>query len=228
MGRETKPQGKVTIKWSSKFAYAIGLITTDGCLSSDKRHISLVSKDKEQIDNFIGCLGLTNSIGNHNVGSINPALRVQFGDVLFFRFLVSIGLTPHKSKTLRGITVPNKYFFDFLRGHFDGDGTFYSYWDPRWRSSFMFYTEFLSASEKHIIWLRKTIDSFLHIHGHLNKSKRVGSVFQLKYAKKESLKLLKRMYYNKNVICLKRKKDKIAKALEVNSRAGAVTVARPA
>jgi hypothetical protein len=213
MGRGTKPQGKVTIKWSSKFAYAIGLITTDGCLSSDKRHISLVSKDKEQIDNFIECLGLTNSIGNHNVGSINPALRVQFGDVLFFRFLVSIGLTPHKSKTLRGIKVPNKYFFDFLRGHFDGDGTFYSYWDPRWRSSFMFYTCFDSASKMHIEWLRSKIKQRLGISGHITKSIN-DSVYQLKYAKADSLKLLPKLYYDDGVVCLSRKRTKIEKVLK--------------
>ncbi len=214
MGRRgTKPQGKVAIQWSPKFAYAIGLITTDGCLSSDKRHISLVSKDKEQIDNFIGCLGLTNSIGNHNVGSINPALRVQFGDVLFFRFLISIGLTPHKSKTLRGITVPNKYFFDFLRGHFDGDGTFYSYWDPRWRSSFMFYTCFDSASKMHIEWLRSKIKKHLGISGHITKSIN-DSVYQLKYAKADSLKLLPKLYYDDGVVCLSRKRTKIEKVLK--------------
>ena len=47
-----KPLGKTKIKWSANFAYAIGLLTTDGNLSKDKRHISLTSKDLEQIENF--------------------------------------------------------------------------------------------------------------------------------------------------------------------------------
>lgn len=51
--------------------------------------------------------------------------------------------------------IPGKYFFDYLRGCFDGDGCFYSYWDPRWRSSHMFYLEFISASKNHIDWLQK-------------------------------------------------------------------------
>jgi hypothetical protein len=50
--RGQKPKGKVKIVWSSNMSYAIGLLTTDGCLSSDGRHILLTSKDKEQLNNF--------------------------------------------------------------------------------------------------------------------------------------------------------------------------------
>lgn len=41
-----KPLSKIKIKWSPKFAYCIGLITSDGNLSKDGRHISFTSKDK--------------------------------------------------------------------------------------------------------------------------------------------------------------------------------------
>ena len=64
---------------------------------------------------------------------------------------------PRKSLTMGKLKIPNKYFFDFLRGCFDGDGCFYSYWDPRWRSSHMFYLEFVSASKKHINWLQNEL-----------------------------------------------------------------------
>lgn len=40
-----KPKGK-PVKWSPKIAYAVGLITTDGSLSKDGRHIDLTSKDR--------------------------------------------------------------------------------------------------------------------------------------------------------------------------------------
>src|SRR3989344_1036593 len=129
-----RPQNKVRIKWSPEFAYAIGLLTTDGNLSPDGRHITLVSNDKEQIITFRRCLGLNNKISNNMSGtSKRLGFRIQFGDVNFYKFLLSIGLMPNKSKILGEIKIPDKYFFDFLRGHFDGDGTFYSYWDPRWK-----------------------------------------------------------------------------------------------
>lgn len=139
--------------------------------------------------------------------------RVQFSDVLFYNFLLSIGFTPAKSKTIGVIKIPQKYFFDFLRGCFDGDGSFYSYWDPRWRSSFMFYTVFISASRPHIDWIRDELRGKLKVKGHITRDSK-KSTHQLKYAKRESLKILKKMYYTTTVLCLSRKRQKIEKALK--------------
>lgn len=208
------PQGKVKIEWSAEFAYAIGLLATDGNLSPDGRHIIFTSKDLELVEHFKLCLGIDNSIGRKASGILGEKkyFVVQFGDVAFYRFLLDIGLTPRKSLTLGSVNISEEYFRDFLRGSLDGDGTFYSYWDPRWRSSFMFYTVFLSASEKHIIWLRTEIYNHLKIKGHITKAK-TDSVYCLKYAKAESLKLLRCVYYNDEVVCLSRKRIKIEKAL---------------
>ena len=209
-----KPLGKVRIRWSPDFAYAIGLLVTDGCLSSDKRHIILTSKDREMIENFKTCLAVQNKISNHRSGAGTYGFRIQFGDVLFYDFLNRIGLSSRKSKILPRIDVPREYFFDFLRGHFDGDGCFYSYWDSRWRSSFMYYTTFNSASEKHLLWLRAEISAEAGVHGHMIKTGKTP-MYTLRYAKAESLKLLPRMYYNADVVCLSRKRKKIVSALTV-------------
>ncbi|OHA28631.1 MAG: hypothetical protein A3E92_03150 [Candidatus Taylorbacteria bacterium RIFCSPHIGHO2_12_FULL_42_34] len=211
----SRPQSKVKIEWSPEFAYAIGLLTTDGSLSIDGRHINFTSKDVELVELFKKCLNLQNRIGlKSGVTKIKNISQVQFGDVNFYKFLQSIGLMPRKTKLLAALEVPDWYFFDFLRGHFDGDGTFYSYWDPRWKSSFMYYTVFISASLGHIRWLQKKIFQLLQIKGHLNHS---GAVHQLKYAKKESLKMLDKLY-NGKVVCLTRKYLKIRDALFIMGR----------
>lgn len=214
--RGAKPKGKVKIEWSPEFAYAIGLITSDGNLSPNGRTINFTSKDLKLVELFQKCLGTKNKVGRKARGgeTVKKYYVVQIGDVLFYRFLETIGLTRNKSKTLKNLIIPDQYFFDFLRGHFDGDGTFYSYWDPRWRSSYMFYTEFLSASKQHIDWLREKLNKFLNISGHITTSRR-SSVFQLKYAKAESLKLFPKLYYNVRVACLSRKRTKIGKALQL-------------
>jgi hypothetical protein len=215
--RGQKPMGKVKIKWSANFAYAIGLIVTDGCLYNNGRHINLVSKDIDQIENFLKCLKINNKIKQHHSGNKNLAWRVQIGDVNFYRFLESIGITSAKSKTVNAIKIPNRYFFDYLRGAFDGDGTFYSYWDKRWKSSHMFYLEFVSASKKHISWLQEEIQSRTKAHGHITNDGN-GSVIQLKYAKKEALEIIEKMYYTPRVICLSRKKLKIQRALRIENK----------
>jgi len=210
--RGTQPKGKVRIKWSPDFAYAIGLLATDGCLSTNGRHVIFVSKDLEQVENFKNILKLDSKIGNNYSGTGNLSYRVQFGDILFCNFLRGIGIFENKSKTIGVLKIPHKYFFDFLRGSFDGDGTFYSYWDKRWKSSFMFYMEFISASKKHIDWIREEVFLKIKISGHITKAKN-NSCYQLKYAKRESQILLKKLYYKNNLICLSRKRLKIKKIL---------------
>ncbi|MDP3661309.1 MAG: hypothetical protein Q8R17_00415 [bacterium] len=217
MGRPgPKPRHKVIVKWSPDFAYAIGLLATDGNLSPDGRHLNLTSKDLEQVQNFQKALSIAYNIGRKGNG-MNKEKKyyvVQFGDVFFYAFLEKIGLHKRKSKTLGPLSIPDKYFFSFLRGVFDGDGSTYSYWDKRWKSSFMFYLGFASASRAFIDWLQIKIKEAVGSVGHVTKDRR-GSTLQLKYAKAESFKVLKRMYSKPNVMCLSRKRLKIEKMLAI-------------
>src|SRR3989344_9295812 len=185
--RGPKPRKIIDTKWRANLAYAIGLLATDGCLSSDGLLIDFTSKDREQLLNFSKCLGVDFLIGDKWSGSSDRCLRIQFKNRIFYDFLLSIGLTPKKSLTMGKLAIPDKYFFDFLRGSFDGDGCFYSYWDSRWRSRFMFYLTFASASQKHILWLQEEIYNRLLIKGHISKAQRKGSIYSLRYAKKEAL-----------------------------------------
>ena len=201
--------------WTSNFAYAVGLMTTDGNLSSDGRHMTFVSKDLDQIKNLVRIFNIKSKIGLKRGGysKIKKYYFIQFGNVKLYRFLLNLGLHPNKTKTLRELRMPDRYFGHFLRGHFDGDGYSYSYWDRRWRSSFMLYTGFLSASKTHIDWIYKTILRLYKIRGVISFSKK--HVYYLKYSKKSSLSLLKKMYSGRNIIYLKRKRFKIMKALSI-------------
>lgn len=214
--------------WSSNLAYAVGLITTDGSLSIDGRHINLTSKDIEQLETFAKILDLQNKIGIKK-SSFNPNgkyFQIQFGNVKLYRFLLRIGLMPNKTKILGSLKIPDKYFADFLRGHLDGDGCTYSYWDPRWKSSFMFYTVFMSASKDHLKWIQEKTETLFHIKGRLTFHGR--SYFHLRFAKGESIRLMKLIYYKSNFPCLGRKRFKIEKALGIiNTQAGMGKLVNP-
>lgn len=214
MRRGPKPKKLVNTAWSGNLAYALGLIATDGCLARYTTLVDLTSKDREQLENFNRCLELKLKVGIKKAGNGKLAFRVQIKNRTFYDFLVSIGLTPAKSKTLGELRIPDKYYFDFLRGCFDGDGCFYSYWDPRWKSSFMFYTELVSASPKFVEWIREKNRELLGINGHVAHDVKKAT-FQLRYAKRDSLLLLKKMYRSHGSISLSRKKLKIDKALGI-------------
>lgn len=198
----------VELQWNNNFAYAVGLLTSDGCLSSDGRHLDLTSKDKEQIVNFMKCLGLKNKIGRktREKEKIKKYYRVQFGDVKLYRFLCSIGLEARKSKTLERVDIPIEFFADFLRGLFDGDGSFRACMHPESQYP-QIRTRFISASPKFIRWLRHEIREILNIKGFIVTTPRVEV---LEYAIADSLKLLSYLYYSPGVVCLSRKFQKIS------------------
>ncbi len=211
--RGPKPKYLINTTWSPNLAYAVGLLATDGCIGRDGMWVDLTSKDREQLENYNKCLEVNIKIGIKNRGAAKRSWRVQVKNKLFHGFLVSIGFTPRKSMTIGKLLVPDKYFFDFLRGCLDGDGYTFSYWDKRWKSSFMIYTGFVSASKSFLLWIQDEVDKRLEIKGHITTAKKKNTYYQLKYAKYDSLKLLKSIYSNKSSIYLKRKKLKIDKSL---------------
>src|SRR5579872_4612509 len=119
------------INWTASLAYAVGLITTDGSLSKDRRHIIFRSSDREQIENFKTILKLQNKIAQtHNNGyAKKPTYRIQFGNIKLYKWLVDQGLFPAKTYSLSEISVPDAYFRDFIRGHIDRDGSIVAYED---------------------------------------------------------------------------------------------------
>ena len=214
MRRGIKPKGQVALEWSPNFAYAIGLITADGCLSKDGRHIDLTSTDRAQILLFRKCLGLKCKVGKKYSGSGNLAYHAQFGDILFYKFLQRIGLSPAKSKTLSSIDIPRQYFADFLRGYFDGDGSTTSYYDPLFPKSYRFYMSFTSASPKFIDWLRDMTVSLFGVRGYISYNRNTTYI-QLKYSKYDAIEICKRMYYSDSISCLRRKYLKIQQSMRI-------------
>lgn len=211
--RGPKPKGQVWIKWSPEFAYAIGLLVADGCLLNDGRHIDFTSKDRKQVQTFKKCLGLTVSIGTKRSGVGNRRYyRAQFGDVLFYRFLLSIGLSTAKSKTISKVLVPDRYFSDFFRGYFDGDGTSYSFYDSKFPKSFRFYVAFTSASPRFICWLRRQIKDKVQAKGHIVSYPK-KNFLQLKYSKQEAISVCNFMYRRRAGCMLRRKYLKIQDSL---------------
>lgn len=205
--RGPKPRSLVSTKWSSSLAYVVGLITTDGSLSLDGRHIDFTSKDLQLAELYKKCLGIEHiKIGYKTNGSSGArCARVQFGDVHFYQWLEKVGLTTKKSLTIKSVKIPQTLFLDFVRGCFDGDGTIYSFWDTRWANSFMFYIAFASGSKRFLFWMQKKLYLQTGIKGHISEGKRA---FQLRYAKNESMRLFQQMFYAKDLPCLKRKFDK--------------------
>lgn len=220
------PAHRITYKakrWTSDIAYAVGLITTDGCLSKDGRHIILTSTDIQLLETFKKCLGKKNKISLNPPSKIGrkQAYRIQIGDVTLYKWLQRLGLFPNKSLTIGVLHIPKRFFRDFVRGHLDGDGSIVYYLDkyntplsPKYIYDRLF-VFFLSGSRKHIEWLREKIYELKGVYGCflVQKSKtQLGNSlsYRIKFSTKEAKILLNWIYYKSNLPKLERK-FKIAK-----------------
>ena len=182
-------------RWSVNLAYAVGLITTDGSLSKDGRHIVLVSKDIEQINNFAKCLKITNKISLHT-SNYNPSgkyYHIQFSNVELYRILIGLGLTPNKTRTLAALKIPDSYFADFLRGHLDGDGNIsvVSHKESQYPQLRL---RFCSASINHLEWMKSSVSKLYNISGGFISKPNKNTQYLI-YAKADSIKLLELIYY---------------------------------
>ncbi|MCG2694200.1 hypothetical protein L6259_02955 [Candidatus Parcubacteria bacterium] len=190
-----KPLNKVTIEWSPNFAYAIGLIATDGCLSKDGRHINLTSKDMKIIEKFRDILKLENKIGRkaREKEKVKKYFYIQFGDKIFYQYLLSIGLTPAKSKTISSLKIPNEYFMDFFRGCIDGDGNISISKHPESQHP-QLKVRLASASKFFLGWIKFNLSEIAKLNGGwIGKGTRI---YMLSYGKADSVKLLKLLYYD--------------------------------
>lgn len=207
----------INYKWNPNLAYVVGLITTDGNLSIDKRHIQFTTTDCQLAQCFKKCLNIQNKISKTPPSGFGkkPVYRINFGNVKLYKWLEKIGLKTRKTHSLRKLNVPKKYFADFLRGHLDGDGSVFTYIDrymvykeKRYAYNRL-YTTFISASQNHLKWIRASLQKILNIKGALTsylKKNRKFPIWQLRFAKSDSLRILSWLYYKPNLPCLKRKR----------------------
>jgi hypothetical protein len=212
--RGPSPSFERRFEWTADLAYVVGLIATDGCLSRDGRHLAITSKDWDLLETAKRCLGATVRITRST--NPRPCYRLQWGDVVFYQWLSEVGLMPAKSLQLGPLRIPDEWFRDFLRGCIDGDGSIHTYVD-RYNTSkdpayvyIRVYVSVVSASPAFIEWLRASTRRLAQVSGDVGLRRSPGrhDVWRLRYAKRESLALLRWIYYTPNVACLRRKRDR--------------------
>ena len=198
---------RVDCRWTSELAYAIGVITTDGNLSPSGRHINITSRDLGLLRTLRKILVLENKIGRKaRGGHIEKKYYVlQFGDINFYKFLLHIGLTPAKSRTIGELLIPDDVFPDFLRGCIDGDGTIGAFTHPESRNP-QIRVRLVSASPKFLWWILGTLRQLYELEGGHVYAQPTKSVSVLSFGIRDSIKILRLMYYRTHLPALARKR----------------------
>lgn len=189
-------------KWSPNMAYILGYIFADGCLLKNRYRLKIASCDKSHLRKVLYVMKsnypmLANWSDNRKVPnyySIVDSKKVYFD-------LIRLGLVPRKSKVAELPYIPERYFFHFLRGYFDGDGSVY-YDKPHIDRGDKKYVRlnacFTSASYNLLNTLQELISKKLKIYQ--QKLSKNYDAFKLRYSTQDALKLLSRLYKNSNKV----------------------------
>lgn len=114
-------------------AYILGYFVADDCLGVSKERknsysFNITSADKSHLYKMRKAMGPTHKITNKTGKYIgNHFYAFQIRNPSICHDLIKLGITERKSYTLEPIKIPPKYFSDFARGFFDGDGTIFIY-----------------------------------------------------------------------------------------------------
>ena len=186
--------------------YLVGLITADGSLSKDGRHVDITLKEDKVLQEIVKQIGLDNKITKKRGGTGTITHRVQISNKSFYDFLMSIGLMPNKSRNLEKLEVPRKHFEKFLRGMIDGDGAIKRWIHPSNRNE-QWSLSIYSGAKTFIKWLQEEVEKNLGVTGkiHINSGKRNNNrVYVLKFGKMAAKRILQKCY-QKDGFGLKRK-----------------------
>ncbi|XOB41984.1 MAG: LAGLIDADG family homing endonuclease [Candidatus Nealsonbacteria bacterium] len=120
-------------KWNSKMSYVLGYIVADGCIaiSKDRKShpftLNITSADLKHLYLLKETLESEHKISKKSRKADNNGYQLQIRNHIITKDLMNLGIFPRKTYNLNPIKVPEKYFPDFIRGFFDGDGSVYIY-----------------------------------------------------------------------------------------------------
>lgn len=195
-------------------AYWLGFLFADGCVRKTKSGSQLVLKlslkDEEHLKLFKVNINSEHKINYYQSKTVSKKGTPSTSDNCVIRInsnkliedLINQGCTPRKTFTIRKPNIDEKFYKDFIRGYYDGDGNFF--YSEKTKMSVL---TIVCASEKFREFLIETISKIRNI-GKIHEDKEkynlkivniVGIVSFLDYVYKESNIHLdrKKEYYEK-------------------------------
>lgn len=185
-------------KWSPEMAYILGFFAADGYMTVNKfggQYWCISIIDGELLENIKKTVESEHKISiRKGKNNDKNQYRIQVGNREMCEDLRRLGFHENKIRNLSVSNVPDKFFADFVRGYFDGDGHVWTGWVHKERKTrtYVVQTVFTSCSEKFLNLLKIKLEDFDIENGRTRKEKR--GYFRLVYSVKSSLKLYNFMY----------------------------------
>ncbi len=202
-------------------SYILGFFAADGYMTINKRggqYWAFDIGDYELIDKIKTVIKSNHKISvRKRKNGKYTTYRLQIGSNEMCDDLKVLGWDERKTKRMRLPNIPNKYFSDFVRGYFDGDGNVWTGDIHKSRKTYSttIQTVFTSCSKEFLGGMAEKLKNLYIDRGVLRHGK--GEYYRLTYSVIGSLKLYDFMY-NKlgtSPLFLKRKKDVFEKYIKM-------------
>lgn len=120
-------------KWTSEMAYVLGIIATDGCVTtytaphSKKKYkrLSIDQKESELLEKVLSLLKSNIKIYKRRNNDNDIIHTIQITNKKVVNDVIGFGITERKSLTLKFPEMPKEYVRHFIRGCWDGDGSIF-------------------------------------------------------------------------------------------------------
>ena len=140
-------------EWSDEMAYVLGVICTDGHLHPTKNNdplkksktstsrVSVTQKEPELLEKILSLMDCKSKLifrkkTVYKSGIAGETYRFDINNEKIYDDLIGLGITPRKSLTLKFPEMPEPYVRHFIRGCWDGDGSFH-YENGKFTASFV-------------------------------------------------------------------------------------------
>ncbi len=216
--------------WNNNMAYVLGFIASDGCIGVNeykdgsrikKKYVltfNLQESDVKLLEDIKSEFSYEGNVRRYrnNNGSYYCTLRIHSKKII--KDLQSIGIHERKSLDLTLPKIPTEYQLDFIRGYFDGDGSIDSQYPTNSKgvktNIQQIRFRICSGSKQILEQIGDIFSQYGLKHKKVMKSRQL---YEIAYSTKESYKIYDLLYYNQNVLCLKRKKDKFEELIKIRN-----------
>ena len=212
-------------EWTEKMSYVLGFIMADGCITVSKERpnrpftLNITSADKKHLYKLRKALKSEHKISRKPGGGLNTfAYQLQIRNPIITNDLMKLGIFPRKTSHLNPIIVPEKYFPDFVRGFFDGDGSVYIY---KVNKVPQIKANFVSSSLSFIVDFNQNLCEKLNIplkSIHKETSRRKTPLYYVDFYIEDCEKLAEFIYGNNPILFLPRKRKVFEKWKSIKRR----------
>ena len=209
-GRKYKINDGYFKKQSSNMAYILGLLASDGNVLEKENRITLElqSQDIEILRKINNELSNEREIKTYTTSKNKNYCKLQIWSSEIKKDLSVYNIVPNKTFTLQPpLFLDKKYYIDFIRGYFDGDGCIYK------RENNREIVQIDGASKAMMEWIRNVFNDY----GITTPSFRTYrletgvKMYRLSYYNQEIIhKIYKLFYHSENLLYLERKKQKFS------------------